>query len=147
MKKRPGWRLRFTARLLLSALLCSAGLCLAFIGLALVSGPSLSAQGAGERGQDNGPKSVVSYKNDTSPPLRELPQWSEADRKEKHEANENPKIPHRHKDEFDPIVQHQHVATLSSVSPSVAAVLTNFDGIPFPGVGCNCAPPDTNGAV
>src|SRR5262249_4189803 len=25
--------------------------------------------------------------------------------------------------------------------------ILNFDGIPFPGVGCNCAPPDTNGAV
>src|SRR5204862_1070699 len=23
----------------------------------------------------------------------------------------------------------------------------NFDGIPFPGVGCSCAPPDTVGAV
>ena len=27
------------------------------------------------------------------------------------------------------------------------APILNFDGIPFPGVGCNCAPPDTNGAV
>ena len=27
------------------------------------------------------------------------------------------------------------------------ATILNFDGIPFPGVGCNCAPPDTNGAV
>jgi hypothetical protein len=25
--------------------------------------------------------------------------------------------------------------------------ILNFDGIPFPGVACNCAPPDTNGAV
>ena len=27
------------------------------------------------------------------------------------------------------------------------ATILNFNGIPFPGVGCNCAPPDTNGAV
>src|SRR5437868_10826971 len=33
------------------------------------------------------------------------------------------------------------------VAPNVASPLLNFDGIPFPGVGCNCAPPDTNGAV
>ena len=25
--------------------------------------------------------------------------------------------------------------------------ILNFDGIPFPGVGCNCAPPDTDGEV
>ena len=29
----------------------------------------------------------------------------------------------------------------------VPTPLNTFDGIPFPGVGCNCAPPDTNGAV
>ena len=23
----------------------------------------------------------------------------------------------------------------------------NFNGIPFPGVACNCAPPDTNGEI
>src|SRR2546425_9497535 len=33
------------------------------------------------------------------------------------------------------------------VAPNVPSPLLNFDGIPFPGVGCNCAPPDTNGAV
>src|SRR5437016_2254018 len=27
------------------------------------------------------------------------------------------------------------------------APLNSFDGIGFPGVACNCAPPDTNGAV
>ena len=27
------------------------------------------------------------------------------------------------------------------------APILNFNGIPFPGVGCNCAPPDTNGEV
>ncbi len=27
------------------------------------------------------------------------------------------------------------------------AAILNFDGIPFPGVVCNCAPPDTDGEV
>ena len=27
------------------------------------------------------------------------------------------------------------------------SAILNFDGIPFPGVNCNCAPPDTNGEV
>ena len=30
---------------------------------------------------------------------------------------------------------------------SMPGTLNNFDGIPFPGVACNCAPPDTNGEV
>ena len=37
----------------------------------------------------------------------------------------------------------------TSTSPrrSMPAPILNFDGIPFPGVVCNCAPPDTNGEV
>ena len=36
---------------------------------------------------------------------------------------------------------------LRFLAPSIPAPILNFDGIPFPGVGCNCAPPDTNGEV
>jgi hypothetical protein len=32
-------------------------------------------------------------------------------------------------------------------SPAMPATSLSFDGIPFPGVVCNCAPPDTNGEV
>jgi hypothetical protein len=32
-------------------------------------------------------------------------------------------------------------------APKMPATILNFDGIPFPGVNCNCAPPDTNGEV
>src|SRR4051794_5816915 len=31
--------------------------------------------------------------------------------------------------------------------PSIPAPILRWNGIPFPGVGCNCAPPDTNGEV
>src|SRR5207253_1878242 len=122
-----------------------AGFVLALISLTAYS--PLSAQSP--TGEANGNKSGSSYRNDVSPPLRELPPWSEADRKEEHEANENPKIPHRHKDEADPVIQNRHAtnsSTLNMVAPNVAATLSNFDGIPFPGVGCNCAPPDTTGS-
>lgn len=30
-------------------------------------------------------------------------------------------------------------------APAMPATLSSFDGIPFPGVACYCAPPDTNG--
>src|SRR3989442_15922176 len=51
----------------------------------------------------------ASYHNDTSPPLRDLPQLPIAPREEREEreANENPKIPHKHLDTADTVVQSQ----------------------------------------
>ncbi len=84
----------------------------------------------------------TSYHNDTSPPLRDMKPLPVEPREER-EANENPKIPHVHKDSPDEsVVQDQHIS-----APNMPAPILNFDGIPFPGVACNCAPPDTNGAV
>src|SRR3989449_4904449 len=147
MKKSSNSRFAFSnPRFLLGFVVFSTGFVLALISLTAYS--PLSAQSP--TGEANGNKSGSSYRNDISPPLRELPPWSEADRKEEHEANENPKIPHRHRDEADSVIQNRHAtnsSTLNMVAPNVAATLSNFDGIPFPGVGCNCAPPDTNGAV
>jgi len=31
--------------------------------------------------------------------------------------------------------------------PAMPGTILNFNGIPYPGVNCNCAPPDTNGEV
>src|SRR5262245_39730708 len=45
-----------------------------------------------------------SIRNDTSPPLREMKQ-KPMDFKPEREANENPKVPHIHKDSDDPVVQ------------------------------------------
>src|SRR4030081_929591 len=47
-------------------------------------------------------------------------------------------------------MQNHHVSKASfpaAGAVNLAAPISNFDGIAFPGVGCNCAPPDTNGAV
>lgn len=89
----------------------------------------------------------MSYHNDTSPPLREMPQIPieqiARERREEREANPNPKVPHQHKDAPDPVVQSQHAAT----PDAMPGTILNFNGIPFPGVACNCAPPDTNGEV
>jgi hypothetical protein len=123
-------------------MLCSVGAFLALF--SFFFGSSVSAQDPAA--QANGGMTVVaSYKNDVSPPLRDLPPWTEADLKEQHEANENPKIPYRHRDEADPVIQGHNF--LGFLNANVPGPLTNFDGIPYPGVGCNCAPPDTNGAV
>ncbi|PYK71564.1 MAG: hypothetical protein DME44_07465, partial [Verrucomicrobia bacterium] len=88
---------RFNRRSLLGFVPFSAGFVLALISLTAYT--PLSAQSPS--GAANGNKSGSSYRNDVSPPLRAMPPWSEADRKEEHEANENPKIPHRHRDEAD----------------------------------------------
>ena len=50
-----------------------------------------------------------------------------------------------HKDVPDQAVQKESL--LGRLAPSIPAPILNFAGIPFPGVGCNCAPPDTNGEV
>ncbi|HEY8187394.1 MAG TPA: fibronectin type III domain-containing protein [Pyrinomonadaceae bacterium] len=89
---------------------------------------------------------VASYHNDTSIPLRDMkpqPVFS----KGQHEANENPKIPHKHKDGLDPVVQDRFSDLKALIAVNMPAPILNFDGIPFPGVACNCAPPDTNGEV
>ncbi len=85
--------------------------------------------------------SGTSYHNDTSPALRDMKQLPVPSRGE-HEANPNPKLPIHHKDSPDTVVQSQ-----AAPSPNMPATILNFDGIPFPGVVCNCAPPDTNGEV
>src|SRR5215213_10316450 len=89
---------------------------------------------------------VASYQNDTSIPLRKMkprPMGS----KTEHEANENPKIPTTHKDSPDPVVQDRFDILTNIVTPNMPSPILNFDGIPFPGVSCNCIPPDTNGEV
>src|SRR5207248_1977599 len=137
----------FNPRILLGFVLCSIAMLLALVGLGLFSAGSLSAQAPNANQQSGGPTVGASYKNDISPPVRNMPPWKASDLKAEHEANENPKVPYRHHDTPDPVIQKSHVSTLNLLAPSLPAPLRNFNGIPFPGVGCNCAPPDTNGAV
>jgi hypothetical protein len=88
---------------------------------------------------------VASYHNDTSIPLRDMkPQ--PALQKAEH-ADKNRKIPLNHKDSTDPVVQDRFSAVTELMTVNMPSPLLNFDGIGFPGVACNCAPPDTNGEV
>src|SRR6266568_852125 len=98
-------------------------------------------------GQDQKTQITVgaSIHNDTSIPLREMKQLPMT-MKAEHEANDNPKIPHKHKDSPDPVVQNFGFSS-DIASLNMPATTLNFNGIPFPGVNCNCAPPDTNGEV
>jgi uncharacterized repeat protein (TIGR01451 family) len=92
---------------------------------------------------NNGFTTGMSYQNDTSLPLYYLPAWNgkESDEEDR-EAAKNPKLPNNHVDSLDPVVQHTLAPT-----PLIPSPILNFNGIQFPGVGCNCAPPDTVGEV
>ncbi len=84
----------------------------------------------------------TSYQNDVSLPLYYLPAWNGERHGEGEEGPENPKVPSHHVDSQDPVIQN----TMAPVQQMPLPILS-FDGIPFPGVGCNCAPPDTDGEV
>ncbi len=81
-----------------------------------------------------------SYKNDTSPALRDLPITPVNFGAEKL-RRDHPHLPMPHKDAPDTVVQHAF-APLAMPAP-----ILSFDGVGFPGVSCNCSPPDTNGEV
>ena len=85
-----------------------------------------------------------SIRNDTTAPVREMKQQPVF--KPKKEANENPKIAHFHNDKPDKVVQTS-IAVNEFTSANMPTTDANFNGIQFPGVACNCAPPDTNGEV
>jgi hypothetical protein len=89
--------------------------------------------------------SGISIRNDTSKPVREMKQ-KPYDGGPEREANANPRIAHFHRDAPDRVVQTT-VTGNELAAANMPAVDMNFDGIPFPGVSCNCAPPDTNGEV
>ncbi|HEX2550021.1 MAG TPA: hypothetical protein VHK64_00380, partial [Nocardioidaceae bacterium] len=81
-----------------------------------------------------------SYKNDVSGPLMHLRRVALDTPRPEHEVpNMHPVSIHQNKP--DGVLQKaQHPNSMPS--PGL-----NFDGIAFPGVTCNCAPPDTNGEV
>ena len=145
MKKRTSQSAFFNPRVLLGFVLCSLGVLLALLGFSLNSSSSALAaapnQGYGQ------PIVGASYKNDVSPALRDVGQGWPIQFKRQHEAAENPLIPNDHEDMPDTVVQDTQISALALLAPHIPAPILNFNGIPFPGVGCNCAPPDTNGSV
>ena len=82
-----------------------------------------------------------SYKNDISPAVRTMRPSHVKSSRARRQAAENPPLFKAHTNGRDPVVQSK------LPSPQMPGTILNFDGIPFPGVVCNCAPPDTNGEV
>ena len=81
-----------------------------------------------------------SYKNDSTAALRRMPAIPAGSRGDS-EISPNPSPVSRHHDAADTVVQSR------AARPNMPSPGLNFDGIGFPGVACNCAPPDPNGEV
>src|SRR5213080_3603097 len=135
----------FNPRVVLGFVLCSLSVLLALLGFSI--NPTSSALAAAPDQGDGQPIVDASYKNDVSPALRNVAQGWPLQYKPQHEAAENPKIPNNDQDSPDTVVQDKFVSALALLAPLIPGPILNFNGIPFPGVGCNCAPPDTNGSV
>ena len=148
MKKITPRKSAFSLSRFLACLLCLISVFLVLLGINGPLGAKSLAQGSGST-SGNFVQVVASYHNDVSSPLREMPAWNESDlrRGTDREANENPKVPYRHIDSFDPVVQNWDASVFGGKGPNIPIPIRTFDGIPFPGVGCSCAPPDPNGAV
>ena len=137
----------FNPRVLFGFVLGSVGVALALIGFGLYPGASLLAQKPDQpQAQKWQPKWEVIHStyNDVSAPLREMATW-DLPPVDEQEAPKNPKIGivRESGSRPDTVVQKTFgESLLADVIPGL-----NFDGIPFPGVVCNCAPPDTNGEV
>jgi hypothetical protein len=137
----------FKTRVLVGFVLSCVGVCLALIGFGLYPVTSApAAKPAASKAWQPKWTTVHSSRNDLSAPLREMATWALPPAPEgEREGPENPEIGivQAIGSRPDTAVQNKLVTNLlASIIPGL-----NFDGVPFPGVVCNCAPPDTNGAV
>lgn len=113
--------------------------------------PNPAAPMGGLVSRTGGVVAVRSYKNDLSAPWKEMAFSSTASVQlsANCELKENPKTGIHHTDSPDAALQSavNTLKNLQAATPNIPAATLSFDGIAFPGVVCNCAPPDTNGAV
>lgn len=141
------------------AVVVAAGLAgLALVGALLIGspkggGPALAAPGnhatVSVADSANGPVAMgngvfmgAALKHDASKPLRELKQYPA------HPIEVNGHEGDREADAGRPAPLAADTVVQSTLaSPAMPATSLSFDGIGFPGVACNCAPPDTNGEV
>jgi hypothetical protein len=136
----------FNLRILLASVFCLAGAFIALLGFGAFSNASAQANEAETQAQQFGQTTVIhALHSDLSRPLREQPLiWPP--KETEHEANLNPKIPHQHQDGPDPVIQNSFWQRMIN-TPAIPGPVLSWNGIPYPGVGCNCAPPDTDGEV
>jgi len=155
MKKSVPQSAFFNLRVLIALFIVLAGVFLALLGFGTFSKASAQANAANQPGDQNSQQQqfgnvtvLPAYHSDLSRPLRELPaEWPPREKMgPDREANLNPKIPHKHQDAPDPVIQSSFLDRLIT-APSIPGPIFTWAGIPFPGAPCHCGPPDTNGDV
>src|SRR6059058_2880556 len=135
----------FNLRVLLGLVLALAGVFLALLSVGAFSNASAQANATPEAQQFGQTTVIRASHSDLSRPLREQPLvWPPTE--PEHEANLNPQIPHQHQDGADPVIQSSFCQRMINV-PAIPSPVLTWNGILYPGVGCNCAPPDTDGEV
>ncbi|HXI45835.1 MAG TPA: carboxypeptidase-like regulatory domain-containing protein [Candidatus Acidoferrales bacterium] len=146
---------RPSRRLTVLGALGGAGLLVALVvGLnPKASGPQLAAPGnhatVSAADSANGPVAMgngtfmgASLKHDKSAALRDIKPYPAHPLPAEDEGEDGDRAPqHPAPNGADTVVQSVPAA------PAMPATSLSFDGIGFPGVACNCAPPDTNGEV
>ena len=143
MKKKSTSRSAFfNARVLIASVLCLAGASIGLFGIGTFS--KVSAQAQEPKAYQAGQTTVIpAFNSDLSRPLRDQQLiWPAIERE--HEANLNPKIPHQHQDGPDPVIQSTFWQRMIN-TPAIPGPVLSWNGIVYPGVGCNCAPPDPDG--
>jgi hypothetical protein len=147
-------RRRATIAIALFALLLLVGVTMGLTrgssGPLALAGPRIAAPGmAALAGRNSEPTGVAlghgvivghAVAHSRTAPLRTLPPAPFRLHPE-HEASPNRLHGSETQAPHDAVVQHRLYA------PKMPAPTLNFDGVPAPGVNCNCAPPDTNGEV
>ena len=136
----------FNLRVLIASVFCLAGVFIALLGFGGFSNASAQASQVETQAQQFGQTTVIHpLHSDLSRPLREQPLiWPP--KETEHEANLNPKIPHQHQDGPDPVIQNSFWQRMVN-TPAIPGPVLTWNGILYPGVGCNCAPPDPDGEV
>src|SRR4029079_3267509 len=153
-KKSTSQSALFNLNILIGLFVVLGGIFLALLALGTFSNAfaqtkATRAQARELKAQQPGQTIVIPASHaDASRPLREQHlEWPPHEKLgQEHEANLNLKIPHKHQDGPDPVVQDSFFQRLVN-TPGAPGPILAWDGIPFAGVTCNCAPPDTNGQV
>ena len=142
-KKSTSQSTLFNLNVLIGLFVVLAGVFLALLALGTFSNAvaqtnASQAQAQEPKAQQPGQIIVIRASHaDASRPLREqLLEWPPREKLgEEHQANLNLKIPHKHQDGPDPVVQDSFFQRLVN-TPGVPGPILTWDGIPFPGVTC-----------
>ncbi len=145
----------FNLRVLIGLFVALAGVLLALLGFGTFSNASarenagsttLAAPSQELIGQQIGQTTVIpAVHSDLSPPLRDQPVlWPQS--VDEFVERRHPKIPLKHTDRPDPVIQNSFWQPLTKTS-AVPAPIREWPGIAAGCNGCNCCLPDTSGSV